>query len=327
MENTMDATLTTTLKTPLNPVVNKNRLRPTITAAVIGAACLALTLPSHAALNVMTCEPEWAALASELGGDKIKVSSATTALQDPHRIEARPSLIAKTRNADLLICTGLELEVGWLPILLQQSGNAKIAPGQPGNFETGPLVPRLDVPGKVDRSEGDVHAAGNPHIQQDPHNIARVADVLVKRLAELDAPNAAYYQTRYKDFSARWNVAMQKWEQQAAHLKGAGIVEHHKNMEYLLHWLGLRAVGQLEPKPGVEPSASHLNELSDKLQHDPAKMVIRAAYQDGRASQWVSEHAHIPAVVLPFTVGGDDKAKDLFSLFDDTVQRLLDGAK
>ncbi|WP_317202720.1 metal ABC transporter substrate-binding protein [Janthinobacterium sp.] len=282
---------------------------------------------AHAAVNVLACEPEWEALSKELGGDKIKVSSATNALQDPHRIEARPSLIARTRNADLLVCTGLELEVGWLPVLLQQSSNARIAPGQPGNFEAGAFVPRLDVPGKVDRSEGDVHAAGNPHIQQNPHNIALVAPALAKRLAEIDPANAAEYQARLKDFTARWNAAMLKWEKQAAPLKGVAVVEHHKNMEYLMAWLGLRQVGTLEPKPGVEPSAAHLSGLLAQLQRQPAKMVLRAAYQDGRASQWLSEHAHVPAVVVPFTVGADDKSKDLFALFDSTVQRLLDAAK
>ncbi|WP_295748470.1 zinc ABC transporter substrate-binding protein [Undibacterium sp.] len=282
---------------------------------------------AHATLNVLSCEPEWAALAIEIGGDKLKVASATTTLQDPHRIEARPSLIAKTRNADLLICTGLELEVGWLPILLQQSGNAKIAEGQPGNFEAGQFVTRLDIPAKLDRSEGDVHAAGNPHIQQNPHNIAKVADALLQRLSQIDPANASYYQSRHKDFSVRWNAAMLKWEQQAAPLKGAAVVEHHKNMAYLLNWLGLRSVGTLEAKPGVEPSAAHLNGLLAQLQRQPAKLVIRAAYQDGRASQWLSEHAHIPAVVLPFTVGADDKAKDLFGLFELSVQRLLEAAK
>ncbi|HJV03376.1 MAG TPA: zinc ABC transporter substrate-binding protein [Burkholderiaceae bacterium] len=295
--------------------------------AAFACASAMFCLPSHAAVNVLACEPEWEALTSELGGDKVKVSSATNALQDPHRIEARPSLIARTRNANLLVCTGLELEVGWLPVLIQQSGNGKIAAGQPGNFEAGAYVPRLDVPGKVDRSEGDVHAAGNPHIQQNPHNVALVAVALAKRLAELDPANAAYYQARQKDFAARWDAAMQKWEKQAAPLKGVAVVEHHKNMEYLMNWLGLRQVGTLEPKPGVEPSAAHLSGLLTQLQRQPARMVLRAAYQDGRASQWLSEHAKIPAVVLPFTVGGDERAKDLFSLFDDTVQRLLDANK
>ena len=298
----------------------------TVKHLLVAAACVAAT-SAHAAINVLACEPEWEALANELGGDKVKVSSATNALQDPHRIEARPSLIARTRNANLLVCTGLELEVGWLPVLIQQSGNSKIAAGQPGNFEAGALVPRLDVPGKVDRSDGDVHAAGNPHIQQNPHNIALVGVALAKRLAELDPANAAYYQARQKDFAARWDAAMLKWEKQAAPLKGVAVVEHHKNMEYLMGWLGMHQVGTLEPKPGVEPSAAHLAELLSQLQRAPAKMVIRAAYQDGRASQWLSEHAKIPAVVLPFSVGGDDKSKDLFGLFDSTVQRLMDANK
>lgn len=301
--------------------------RQRLLRAAFACASALFCLPSHATVNVLACEPEWEALTTELGGDKVKVSSATNALQDPHRIEARPSLIARTRNANLLVCTGLELEVGWLPVLIQQSGNGKIAAGQPGNFEAGAYVPRLDVPGKVDRSEGDVHAAGNPHIQQNPHNIALVGAALSKRLAELDPANAAYYQARQKDFAARWDAAMLKWEKQAAPLKGVAVVEHHKNMEYLMNWLGLRQVGTLEPKPGVEPSAAHLAGLLSQLQHQPARMVLRAAYQDGRASQWLSEHARIPAVVLPFTVGGDDRAKDLFSLFDSTVQRLLDANK
>ncbi|HEU4372583.1 MAG TPA: zinc ABC transporter substrate-binding protein, partial [Telluria sp.] len=153
-----------------------------LSALLLGAASV-LSASAHAALNVLACEPEWESLTKEIGGDKVKVTSATNGLQDPHRIEARPGLIARTRNADLLVCTGLDLEVGWLPVLIQQSGNARIAAGQPGHFEAGTFVPRLDVPTRLDRSEGDVHAAGNPHIQQNPHNIALVSAALAKRLA------------------------------------------------------------------------------------------------------------------------------------------------
>jgi zinc/manganese transport system substrate-binding protein len=298
-----------------------------ILLALATSLAAVLAHPSYAAVNVLACEPEWAALAKEIGGDKVKVSSATTAQQDPHRIEARPSLIARARNADLVICTGLELEAGWLPILVQQSGNPRIVPGAPGYLEAGSIVTRLDVPGHVDRSQGDVHAAGNPHIQQDPRNIARVADALARRLSEIDAPGASFYQTRHKDFAARWSDAVEKWEQQAAPLKGVPVVEHHKNMAYLLNWLGMRSVATLEPKPGVEPSAAHLAELVRQLQRQPARMILRAAHQDARASQWLSERARIPAVALPFTVGGSDRAKDLFGLFDDTLQRLLEAAK
>jgi zinc/manganese transport system substrate-binding protein len=291
----------------------------TISASLLALLCF----PAHAKLNVLACEPEWAALAIEIGGDKVVTTSATTAMQDPHRIEPRPSLIARARNADLLICTGLELEAGWLPILLQQSANPKIALGQKGNFEAGNYVQRLDIPASVNRSDGDVHASGNPHIQQNPHNIAAVADALVKRLADIDPSNAAYYQTRHKDFASRWNAAITKWEQMAAPLKGTAVIEHHKNMEYLTNWLGLKTVGTLEQKPGVEPSAAHLSELLNQLKQQPAKLIILAAYQDTRPSHWLAERAKIPALVLPFTVGGNDSAKNLFLLFEDTLRRLL----
>ncbi|MFC0134029.1 zinc ABC transporter substrate-binding protein [Massilia eurypsychrophila] len=300
--------------------------RKFVAALAFGAAAL-LSASAHAELNVLACEPEWEALTKELGGDKVKVTSATNALQDPHRIEARPSLIARTRNADLLVCTGLELEAGWLPLLVQQSGNAKIAAGRPGYFEAGAFVPRLDVPARVDRSEGDVHAAGNPHIQQNPRNIALIAVALAKRLAELDPANAAWYQSRQADFAGRWNAAMLKWEKLATPLRGVAVVEHHKNMEYLVNWLGMRVVGTLEAKPGVEPGAAHLGQLLAQLQRQPAKMALRAGYQDARPSQWLAERAKIPAVLVPFTVGADDKVTDLFSLFDVTVQRLLEANK
>ena len=283
--------------------------------------------PAHAALNVVACEPEWASLAKEIGGDKVTVSSATTATQDPHRIEARPSLIARMRNADLVVCTGLDLEVGWLPMLVQQAGNAKLAPGAPGYFEAGRFVTPLEVPVRLDRSDGDVHAQGNPHIQLDPRNIAKVATALAERLARIDAPNAATYQERLQAFQGRWSASLAKWEQQAAPLKGVPVVAHHKNMSYLWAWLGVKEVGTLEPKPGVEPSAGHLSALSAQLAQQPAKMVVRSAYEDGRASQWLVDHAKVRAVALPFTVGGNDKATDLFGLFDSTVALLLEGAR
>ena len=299
----------------------------TIIRTLAAALLAALTLQAQAALNVVACEPEWAALARELGGDKVNATSATTALQDPHRIEARPSLIARMRNADLLVCTGMELEVGWLPVLVQQSGNARLAPGAPAHFEAGRYITPIEVPTRLDRADGDVHAGGNPHIQQDPRNIAKVAVALAARLAQIDPANAATYQARLADFQGRWSAAVQKWEQQARPLKGVAVVAHHKNMGYLWDWLGLREVATLEPKPGVEPSVGHLTELKAQLARQPAKMVVRAAYEDPRASKWLSDEAHIPAVALPFTVGGNDKAVDLFGLFDSTVALLLEGAK
>jgi zinc/manganese transport system substrate-binding protein len=284
-------------------------------------------LPAQAALRVLACEPEWGALAQDLGGPLLDVSVATTALQDPHRIQAKPSLIARARNADLLVCTGAELEVGWLPVLLQQSGNAKIQAGQPGNFVAADGVRKLDVPVQVDRSQGDVHAAGNPHIQTDPRNIALVAAALTARLQQIDAGNANTYADRARDFQQRWQQAMARWATKAAPLKGVAVVSQHKAFSYLYDWLGMKEVAVLEPKPGVEPSVSHLQQVLASLKAQPARMVLYAAYQDGRPSEWLQKNAGIAAVRLPFTVGGSEGAKaDLFSLFDDTVDRLIAAA-
>jgi len=279
--------------------------------------------PRASALEVFACEPEWGALAQELGGDHVSIYVATNALQDPHQIQAKPSLLARARRAELVVCTGSELEIGWLPIVLRQSGNSAVQPGKPGYFEAAGSVPKLEIPTRLDRAEGDIHPGGNPHIQTDPRNISRVAAALAQRLAEVDAPNATYYQSRYRDFAKRWDAALQRWQTEAAPLKGMTIVVHHKSWAYLNAWLGLREIAELEPKPGVEPTAAHLEEIQALLKREPARVIIRAAYEDGRASTWLSEHAHIPAVALPFTVGATDKARDLFGLFDDSLQRLL----
>lgn len=288
---------------------------------------LGISQSAYAVLHVFACEPEWGALAQALGGEKVAVFVATNAMQDVHHIEAKPSLVAKLRKADLLICTGAELEDAWLPALLRQAGNRNVLAGQAGNFEAANYVRMLEIPNRLDRADGDVHAGGNPHIQTDPRNIAKVADALAQRLAKLDAAHAAFYQARYQDFSMRWQDAIKRWETQAAPLKGMAIVVQHKGFPYLQNWLGLNEVATLEPKPGVEPSSGHLSQVLLQLQRQPAKMVISAAYNDDRSSQWLSERLKISTVTLPFTVGGSDRAKDLFSLFDDTVQRLLEAAR
>ena len=291
----------------------------------LSLSLLLLTIPAHAALNVFACEPEWAALTQELAGDKATLYTATGALQDPHRIEARPSLIARARRANLVVCTGAELEVAWLPVVLRESGNNTVLPGSDGYFEAAQFVTMLEVPTRLDRGEGDVHALGNPHIQTDPRNFLPVAEALGKRLAQLDPGHAAHYRQRLAAFKQQWRAAIAKWEAQAAPLKGVAVVLQHKGLPYLIHWLGLNEVVALEPKPGMEPSAAHLTQVLNTLQKQPARMVLRAAYQNERPSEWIAQRAHIAAVVLPYTVGGSDKAKDLYGLFDDTIARLLAG--
>jgi zinc/manganese transport system substrate-binding protein len=183
----------------------------------------------------------------------------------------------------------------------------------------------LEVPTRLDRAEGDVHAAGNPHIQTDARNFLPIAQALSARLAELDPANAAFYRSRLQTFTQQWQAALVRWEKQAAPLRGQPILVQHTAFPYLSSWLGLKEVGALEPKPGMEPSAAHLSQIVAQLQQRPARMVIRAAYQSPKPSEWIAERAHIPAVALPFSVGGTDGAKDLFGLFDDTIARLLAG--
>ncbi len=291
-------------------------------------AVMALLFPAlaRAAVDVFACEPEWGALTQEIGGDKVDVFVATNALQDPHRIQARPSLIARMRRADLVACTGAELEIGWLPVLLREAGNAKVQPGGPGYFEAARMVSLLERPTRLTRAAGDIHPGGNPHIQSDPANIPPVADGLARALAGIDPVNAGYYRTRLADFKARWAAAMGKWAAEAAPLKGMAIVQQHRDA-YLVRWLDLLDLAELEEVPGVEPTASHLSELLSLLGRTPAKMILRPAYFSPRPSEWLAERAHIPAVVLPFTVGGTPGAKNLFGLYQDTLDRILKAAK
>ena len=298
------------------------------TLITIGALMiLGAVTPAHAAVKVLATTADWGALATELGGDKVDVYTATNALQDVHQVTAKPSLVARARTADLVVANGAELEMGWLPVLLQESGNPKIQPGDPGYFEATAAVRLIEVPTSVDRSMGDIHSQGNPHIQLDPRNIAAVAKALTARLASIDAANAPYYQARGADFQARWTAAMAKWDAQGTSLKGTQVVVIHKDQAYLCRWLGLQQVAAIEPKPGVPPSAGYLSELVTKLSASPPRVILRNAYNDPKAADWLSQRIKAPVVTLPFSVGGTPEAKGLFGLFDDTMNRLLAARK
>ncbi len=283
-------------------------------------------LPAQAKLKVFSCEPEWASLVHELAGDKVDIDVATSALQDVHVIEAKPSLIAKLRAADLLVCTGAELEVGWLPQLIKQSGNTKVASG-PGSFMAAAQVKTLEKPTSLDRANGDVHPDGNPHIQLDPRRVLIVAQRLEARLAQVDPTNAAVYQQRLTDFSARWTAAMKRWQTKAAPLRGRKVVVHHISWIYLWDWLGVEQIGALEPKPSVPPTSAHLSSLIATTKAANTLAIVRAAYQDPKPADWLSQRTGVPAVTLPYTVGGDAQSKDLFGLFDSSIDKLLGAAK
>jgi zinc/manganese transport system substrate-binding protein len=284
---------------------------------------LVLPIAAQAKLEIFACEPEWAALATEIGGAEVNTYSATTAMQDPHYIQARPSLIARVRNADLVICSGAQLEIGWLPALLQKANNRNVLPGSVGYFEASAYVVRLDATGNVDRSQGDIHPQGNPHIQTNPHNIAAVARALRTQLALLDPKNAENYEAGFARFSERWKSAIADWESKAAVLRGTRVITHHKSWVYLERWLGLSEAANLEAVPGLPPTAVHLSRLTSQFGDGGADVIIYSPYQDSKAAEWLSERTGITAVVLPLTVGGTENATDLFGLFDDIIDRLL----
>jgi zinc/manganese transport system substrate-binding protein len=286
-----------------------------------------LPLSAFAELRIFACEPEWSALAEEIGGGLVKVASATNALQDPHYIEARPSLISKVRKADLVICSGAQLEIGWLPLLLNKANNPDVLPGKDGFLEASSFVRRLDIPDSVDRAQGDMHPQGNPHVQMNPHNILAISSELSRRMTLLDPANEREYTQRTEDFQSRWQAAIEAWEKRALPLSGRRVVCHHKSWVYLEYWLNLEEVATLEAVPGIPPTTAHLSELLALLGTDGtgADRIIRAPFQSDKASLWLEGRTGIPAVMLPLTVGGSEGAQDLFSLFDDILDRLLEG--
>jgi zinc/manganese transport system substrate-binding protein len=277
-----------------------------------------LLLPVGAsALEVFACEPEWASLVSELAGDDANVTVATTAFQDPHRLQAKPSLIAAIRKADLVVCTGADLEIGWLPLLLRRGGNPEI-------FMASDFVRKLEVPQVINRSQGDIHPQGNPHVHLDPRNIRRVAAALAKQLAEMDTKNATYYNARLADFQERWSDALAAWEERATALAGLEIASHHRSFSYLANWLGLDIVATIESKPGIPPSGAQLASLLERLSDKPPAVVVRTPYENEKPSLWLTERLSVPAIELPYTISGNAAVTDLFTLFDETL-RILEG--
>lgn len=283
---------------------------------------LMFPLISQAKINIFACEPEWASLAEEIGKDKVSVFSATSGKQDPHHIEARPGLIAKARQADLLICTGADLEAGWLPLLLNKSANGKIMAGAPGHFMASDYVELLDKPQALDRSQGDIHAAGNPHFHLNPHYILSVAEAFTTRLSAIDENNSDFYKNAFTDFRQRWLAAIETWEHQAQTIKNTAYAVDHKSWIYLAHWLNVDMSTTIEPKPGIPPGSEYLSQLIKIIKEKNIRKVFYAAHAHPRAAQWLANQTGISAIELPYTVGGSTGANDLFGLFDETLKLL-----
>lgn len=280
-------------------------------------------LTAHAKLNVVTTIPDLAAITAEVGGDLVEVKSLCRGDQDPHYLEPKPSFIVAVNRADLLIEVGLELEVGWLPVLLTQSRNPKIQRGQPGHLDASRDISVIEIPsGKIDRSMGDVHPLGNPHYLLDPRNGLIVARQIVEKLSELDPVNAATYATNRASFELQLRQNISRWKREAARLRGKRIVSHHKSFSYLVDWIGMKVEGLIEPKPGIPPPPSHIHHLIQTITEKKISLIIAENFYDPKPARELAQKTGATALILPGMVGGESAIKNYFDLFDFLVGKL-----
>lgn len=288
---------------------------------VATALLLASAGPAFAAVKVFACEPEWAALAREIGGSRITTYAATHARQDPHHIRARPSLLAKIRRANLVICSGAGLEVGWLPLLLQRAGGG-VQPGTPGHLMAADYIDVIEKPVSIDRSLGDLHPEGNPHVHLDPRNIPTIARILSNRLSKIDPSGSGHYASHLKRFAASWSAAVAGWTQRAATLRGTPVVVHHKFWSYFVQWIGLQETGTLEVKPGIPPSVKHLELLLVNTRSTGVRAILRTPYDDKEPSDWLAARTGVPVIELPATVDREAPTGALAKFFDGLLNQL-----
>jgi zinc/manganese transport system substrate-binding protein len=288
--------------------------------------------PATAALKVVTTVEGLASLAREVGGDRVEVTSLSRGVQDPHFVDANPNLAVKLRQADLLLDVGLDLEIGWLPPLVNQSRNPDIQPGGRRRLTAASAVQVLEVPsGPVDRSMGDLHPAGNPHFMSDPRRVERVAEAIARKLGELDPAGAATYDARLAAFRARVAEAGQRWKAALAPFQGAKVLAHHNSLTYFLDWAGLAAAGYLEPKPGTPPPPSHLAELVGVVKSRNVKAILIESFYDTRSAEVVARHSGAKVVAIPGDVGGFKDERGALDPRDwtgymDALVRLVAGA-
>ena len=289
--------------------------------AVLGLLCAAPS-SAFAKVSIFACEPEWAALSQEIGGNLVETYTATKAHQDVHHMRAKPSLLAAMRKADLVFCSGASLESGWLPILIKKAGGPDVQQNTVGWLMASDFVKKLEVMESVDRSMGHVHPEGNPHVHLNPHNLLDVADILTERLFLIDPDNGKTYEANLAAFENKWGRAIEQWEVQGESLKGSNVVVYHKSWTYLADWLGMNIVASLEPKPGLPPTTAHLESLLQSLKGKKVKAILVAPFENEDAAQWLSERTDIPVLHLPFTIGGSDSADSLNAVFNETLDQL-----
>jgi zinc/manganese transport system substrate-binding protein len=289
--------------------------------------CTALLFPSSAEakkLKVITTLTDLAALTQEVGGDKVDVEALAKGYQDPHFVEPKPSFLLKLRNADLLVLVGLDLEIGWLPPLITQSGNGKIQPGSPGYLDASQFAEILEIPqGNLTRAEGDVHPLGNPHYWLDPDNGRRIARGIANKLGQMDPSDTAFFQQRFQDFDKRLSEAEKKWTAQMAPYRGRKVVTYHRSWPNFAKYFGLDVVGYIEPRPGIPPTPSHTIELVNLMKREKVKIELIEPYFDLKTPNSIASMTGAKVVVMLPSVGGKPEVTDYFKLFDYDIGILI----
>ncbi len=295
----------------------KSRFSIFALALLVGLASLAPSRAEAKKLKVITSLTDLAALTQEVGGDKIDVESLAKGYQDPHFVEPKPSFLLKLRNADLLVLVGLDLEIGWLPPLITQSGNGRIQPGGSGYLDASQFAEILEQPqGTITRAEGDVHPLGNPHYWLDPDNGRRIAKGIATKLSDLDPSDRAYFQQRYQDFEKRLVEAEKRWEAQMAPYRGRKIVTYHRSWPNFAKHFGLDVIGYIEPRPGIPPTPSHTIELVNLMKRENVKIELIEPYFDSKTPNSIASMVGGKVVVMMPSVGGKPEITDYFKLFD-----------
>jgi zinc/manganese transport system substrate-binding protein len=297
--------------------------------SIVTLAALAASAPAaNAAVNVMASTEDLADLTRQVGGDKVKVESIARGYQDPHFVEAKPSFILKLAKAELLVVVGRELEIGWLPPLIQQSRNAKIQPGAEGYLDASLTAKILEIPtGQITRAMGDVHPQGNPHYWLDPGNGRHIAKAIADKLAKMAPADAAYFQSRYADFDKRLAEAEKRWDAQMAPYKGLKIVTYHRSWPNFTDRFGLDVIGYVEPRPGIPPSPSHTLDLIAEMKRQNVKLILVEPYFDLKTPNSIARETGATVLVLAPSVGGDKDITDFLKLFDHDVDLVVSALK
>jgi zinc/manganese transport system substrate-binding protein len=291
-------------------------------------AVLAAGPPAGAAVNVMTTTEDLADLTRQVGGDRVKVESVARGYQDPHFVEAKPSFILKLAKADLLVVVGRELEIGWLPPLIQQSRNAKVQPGADGYLDASLTAKILEIPtGQVTRAMGDVHPLGNPHYHLDPGNGRRIAKAIADKLSRMAPADAPYFASRYADFDRRLAEAEKGWDAMMAPYKGLKVVTYHRSWPNFVDRFGLEVIGYVEPRPGIPPSPGHTIDLIGEMKRQSVKILLVEPYFDLKTPNSIGRETGARVLVLPPSVGGEKEITDYIKLFDYDLGLLVAAIK